>query len=69
MARYRIFCQDFSHAPIYYKAETKFCVSICVHAIVQTKRPTASKFGIDFGESFSEDLDAIFLEIVLDFLE
>ena len=43
------FWQDFFHAPIYYKAETKFCISICksicgrIH--IQTKSPIASKFG------------------------
>ena len=44
----RTFWQDFFHVPIYYKEETKFCLSlcksVCVHAHAQTKRPTALKF-------------------------
>ena len=39
---------------VYYKAEMKFCVSVCksvsVHAYIQTKRPTASKFGTEILE-------------------
>ena len=45
----------------YYKAETKFCASICksvfVHTRSQTKRPTASKFGTEILERiFEKDL-------------
>ena len=71
MARYRTFWQDFFHAAMHYKAETKFCVSAyksdCAHAHGQTKRLTVSKFRIDTGEGFCEDLEAISLKIDVDF--
>ena len=61
------FHKIFFHAPIYYKVETKFCVSVCksvcVHTHVQTKRPTASKFGTDTREFFGEDFEAIKIDV------
>ena len=73
MARYRTFWQDYFHAPICYEAETKFCVavskSVCVHAHVQRKRLTASKFGTKILERFLRRPRNNFLKIDLDFLE
>ena len=48
------------------------CRPVYVHAHTQTKRPKASKFGteiLEYGEGFCEDLEAIFLETDLEFLE
>ena len=46
-----ILARFFFHAPIHYKAETKFCASIykpiCIHAHAQTKRPTFTLFSPD----------------------
>ena len=49
---------------LYNKEETKFCVSVCksvsVHAHVQPKKLTASKFSRDSGEDVWDDLGGIF---------
>ena len=53
---------------IYYKAETKLCVSICksdcVHAHSQTKRPTASKFSTESLEKVLEKISKRFFKII-----
>ena len=54
------------HSPIHYKAEKKFCVSICksvyVHTHSQTKRPTALKFGTDILEKVFEKISKQFFK-------
>ena len=68
------FGKIFFHAPIHYKAETKFFESVyksvCVHAHAQTKRPTASKFGTELLERvFEKTSKLFFFKIDLDILK
>ena len=39
---------------VHYKAKTKFCVFVCIHAHTQTKRPVASKFSTEILERVFE---------------
>ena len=70
MARWQDF---FFHVPIYYKAETKFCVSACksdrvyVHAHAYTKRPTTSKFGSEIQEGVLRSRSNVFKIILKNF--
>ena len=45
-----VFILLFKNNNLFCKSETKFCVSICVHAHTQTKRPTSLKFGTEILE-------------------
>ena len=72
MASYRTFWQEFFHASMYCKVETRvLCVhlkSICVQVHAQTKWPTAFEISYrDIGDGFWVDLEAIFFLIHIDF--
>ena len=60
------FGKIFSHAPIHYKADPEFCVSVyksdCVHAHAQTKSPTALKIGTEILErTFKKTLKRFYM--------